>query len=119
MTALGGGMIGSFSGFAQAMNGTWGPTPPGAAQGVSADEATRYAQQWLDQYQPGSTTEAPAAFPGYYTLDITEDGLITGMLSVNAYTVSLVPHVARRVRQLKPSIVRPLPSRSVAPAEGS
>ena len=86
MTALGGGIIGSFGGFAQAMNGTWGPTPPGAAQGVSADGATRYAQQWLDQYQPGSTTEAPDAFPGYYTLDITEDGLITGMLSVNAYT---------------------------------
>ena len=83
-------MIGSFSGFVAGgmmmMNGTWGPTPPGAAQGVSADEATRYAQQWLDQYQPGSTTEAPDAFPGYYTLDITEDGLITGMLSVNAYT---------------------------------
>ena len=53
---------------------------------VGADQATQIAQQWLDQYQPGSATEAPDGFPGYYTLHITKDGQITGMLSVNAYS---------------------------------
>lgn len=53
---------------------------------VDAAKAQQIAQQWLDQYQPGSGTEPPDAFPGYYTLHITKDGQITGMLSVNAYT---------------------------------
>src|SRR5437899_5330154 len=33
-----------------------------------------------------SATEAPDIFPGFYTLHITTDGRISGMLSVNAYT---------------------------------
>jgi hypothetical protein len=88
MATLGGGMMGGFGGFTPGgmMSGTWGPTAPGAQPTVTADQATRYAQQWLDQYQPGSATETPDAFPGYYTLHITKDGQITGMLSVNAYT---------------------------------
>jgi hypothetical protein len=59
---------------------------PGVQPTVSADQAVQVAQQWLDQNQPGSGTEAPDSFPGYYTLHITRDGAITGMLSVNAYT---------------------------------
>jgi len=59
---------------------------PAVAPSVSADQAQRITQQWLDQNQPGSTTEAPDTFPGYYTLHITKDGAITGMLSVNAFT---------------------------------
>jgi hypothetical protein len=53
---------------------------------VSADKAQQIAQEWLDRNQPGSSTEAPDAFPGYYTLHITRDGAVAGMLSVNAYT---------------------------------
>ena len=26
------------------------------------------------------------AFPGYYTIDVTRDGKVAGMLSVNAYS---------------------------------
>ncbi len=50
---------------------------------VSAAQATQIAQRWLDQNQPGSTTEAPDTFYGYYTLHILKGGAITGMLSVN------------------------------------
>jgi hypothetical protein len=88
MAAYGGGMMGGMGGFAPGgmMSGTWGPTPPVTQPTVSADQAQQIAQKWLDEYQPGSTTEAPDAFPGYYTLHITKNGESTGMLSVNAYT---------------------------------
>jgi hypothetical protein len=63
----------------------WGQQP--GEQTVNADQATQIAQQWLDQNQSGSTSEAtPDIFPGYYTLHTLKDGTITGMLSVNAYT---------------------------------
>jgi hypothetical protein len=51
---------------------------------VSADQARQLGQGWLDQYQPGSTTEAtPDTFYGYYTMHTLKNGQITGMLSVN------------------------------------
>jgi len=67
------------------MMGGYDPRP-GAQPSVSADQAQEIAQQWLDENQPGSATEIPDQFPGYYTLHITRDGAITGMLSVNAFT---------------------------------
>jgi hypothetical protein len=70
----GSGMMGGFS-----------PHPSGPPT-VSADQAQQIAQQWLDQNQSGSATETADVFPGYYTLHITRDGTITGMLSVNGYT---------------------------------
>lgn len=66
------------------MGGGW--APPTGAPVVTPEQAQQIAQQWLDRYQPGSTTEEPHAFPGYYTLHITRGGEITGMLSVNGYT---------------------------------
>jgi hypothetical protein len=88
MATYGGGMMGGMGGFAPGgmMSGTWGPTAPAAPPTVTTDQAQQIAQQWLDQSQPGSTTETPDSFPGYFTLHITRDGQITGMLSVNAYT---------------------------------
>src|SRR5579859_2364843 len=59
---------------------------------VSADQAQQIAQQWLDQNQPGSATETPDAFPGYYTFHFTRDGQISGMLSVNAFTGAVWYH---------------------------
>jgi hypothetical protein len=88
MATFGGGMMGGMSGFAPGgmMSGTWGPTSPSTQPTVSADQATQFAQQWLDLYQPGSATEKPDSFAGYYTVHIVKDGQLTGMLSVNAYT---------------------------------
>lgn len=77
----GNGMMGARSGFSQGMmhGGTY-------QMSVSPNQARQTAQQWLDQNQPGSTTEAPDTFYGYYTLHIMKGGNITGMLSVNGAT---------------------------------
>jgi len=61
------------------------PSSSGAMT-VSVDQAKQFAQAWLDQYQPGSTTETPDQFYGYYTVHTLKDGKVTGMLSVNGYT---------------------------------
>jgi hypothetical protein len=62
----------------------WGQLP--GTPSVDADQARQIAQQWLDRSEPGSTSETPDIFPGYYTLHTLKDGQISGMLSVNAYT---------------------------------
>jgi hypothetical protein len=70
----GSGMIGGYS------------SRPSVQPTVSPDQAQQIAQEWLNQNQPGSDTEPPDSFPGYYTLHVTKDGAVAGMLSVNAYT---------------------------------
>src|SRR5712691_9597442 len=88
MTTYGGGMMGGMGGFAPGgmMSGTWGPTAPATQPAVNAGQARQFAQQWLDQFQTGSATGTPDAFAGYYTVHITKDDAVTGMLSINAYT---------------------------------
>ena len=66
------------------MMGVW--TAPTAEPTVTADRARELAQQWLDANLPGNQSEAPDAFPGYYTAHFGQGGQVTGMLSVNAYT---------------------------------
>jgi hypothetical protein len=86
--------MGGMGGFAPGgmMSGTWGPTPPATQPTVSADQAQQIAQQWLDQYQPGSAKKTPDRFAGYCTLHITQNGQVTGMLSVNACTGQVCYH---------------------------
>ena len=60
---------------------------------VSADEATKYAQDYLDKYQPGVTvSEEITPFYGYYTIDLEKGGQIVGMLSVNGYDGQVFYH---------------------------
>ena len=77
---MGGGM-----GYGPMMGG-WTPSAPTGEPTVTAEQAGQIAQQWLDQYQPGSTIEHPDAFYGYYTVHTLKDGAVSGMLSVNAYS---------------------------------
>ncbi|MGE3269073.1 MAG: hypothetical protein AB7P40_10020 [Chloroflexota bacterium] len=63
-----------------------GWTTPDAVPTVSAQQAQTIAQEWLDANQPGSTTETPDAFHGYYTVHTLRDGTVSGMLSVNAFS---------------------------------
>jgi hypothetical protein len=65
---------------------------PVAAGQVSAADATRLAQQWLDNQHTGLTAGDPMAFPGYYTLHTLRGDKIDGMLSVNAYTGAVWYH---------------------------
>jgi hypothetical protein len=85
MATFGGRMMAGFAPGGM-ISGTWGPTAPTTQPTVTTHQATKIAQRWLDQYQAGGATETLDSFSGYYTLHITRDGQITGMLSVNAYT---------------------------------
>jgi hypothetical protein len=76
------GMMGQNSRMGQQMGYTVATGP----LTVSAGQANQVAQTWLDQNQPGSTTEAPDQFYGYYTVHTLKDGKVTGMLSINGYT---------------------------------
>ncbi|MCL4507718.1 MAG: hypothetical protein M1434_08725 [Chloroflexi bacterium] len=57
------------------------------AMPLSASDALKTAQAYLDQYLSGmKTAEDANAFYGYYTIDTLRDGKVAGMLSVNGYT---------------------------------
>ena len=59
---------------------------PTASMPVSASIALEYAQNWLDMNMPGAKVEEPETFYGYYTIDISRNSEIFGMLSVNGYS---------------------------------
>jgi hypothetical protein len=59
---------------------------PTASMPIDIDEATWYAQNWLNANFSGADVEDGKAFYGYYTMDIARDGSIFGMLSVNGFT---------------------------------
>jgi len=59
---------------------------------VTPEQAKAKAKAYLDQYLPGTTTEEPDTFYGYYTLHTLKDGKISGMLSVNGYTGAVWYH---------------------------
>ena len=59
---------------------------------VSAQNASQYAQGWLDLNNLGAKVEDPGIFYGYYTIDVSKDGSTYGMLSVNGYTGSVWYH---------------------------
>jgi hypothetical protein len=63
----------------------WGVNAAGPMT-VTEDQAKKAAQDFLNGYLPGVTTEEPDRFYGYYTLHILKDGKMYGMLSVNGYT---------------------------------
>lgn len=63
------------------------------AMPVSAADALKTAQAYLDENLPGAkTAEDAEAFYGYFTMDILRDGKVVGMLSVNGYTSAVFLH---------------------------
>jgi hypothetical protein len=72
--------------------GMMGGSQAGGQPTVTPERARELAQVWLDANQPGSATEAPDAFPGYYTVHTLKAGTISGMLSVNAATSQVWYH---------------------------
>ena len=60
---------------------------------ISADEAYKFAQSYLDEAYPGLEVDEHAdMFYGYYTLHTVQDGETIGMLSVNGYTGQVFLH---------------------------
>lgn len=79
-----GGMMG---GYGQGTRG--GPaveSAPTVQPQVRPAQAKTIAQTFLNTQFPGTKVRNVDAFPGYYTLDVTRDGKVVGMLSVHAYT---------------------------------
>ena len=80
------------------MSGGWAgqsvaPADPSIPMSVSSDQAVETAQTYLDANVPGTVAASdPMQFYGYYTLDFTKDGKVTGMLSVNGYTGQVFLH---------------------------
>lgn len=53
---------------------------------VTKEQALKTAQEYLDRTLPGTKVNGADDFYGYYTMEVTKDGTIYGMLSVNSYT---------------------------------
>jgi hypothetical protein len=70
------------------MMGSFDQTDISAEMPITAEEAVRIAQAYLDAYVPGRLEADSHADPfyGYYTLHVNRSGQTMGMLSVNGYT---------------------------------
>ena len=66
------------------MMGGWNQPPSGQMQ-LNQDEAVLIAQEFLDDSYSGTIAEDPHPFYGYYTIHISKDGEVYGMLSVDGY----------------------------------
>ena len=64
----------------------WGFPGSSAPMTVTEEQAKKYAQEYLEGYLPGGKASDIDRFYGYYTIHITKDNVIYGMLSVNGYT---------------------------------
>lgn len=65
----------------------------GAAQAtVTEKKAIENAQKFLDSSLPGTIAADVDAFYGYYTIEVTKDGKVYGMLSVNSNTGAVWYH---------------------------
>ncbi|KPQ42361.1 MAG: hypothetical protein MPEBLZ_03078 [Candidatus Methanoperedens nitroreducens] len=59
---------------------------------VTEEQALKNAQEYLDSTLPGTKVNGADDFYGYYTMEVTKDGNIYGMLSVNSYTGAVWYH---------------------------
>lgn len=73
-----------------------GQAPPEAEGGVTQDEALAIVGRFLQAHAPDFTPGRQAmSFPGYFTLDVVKDGVVHGLISVNADTGQVWTHVWR------------------------
>ncbi|HEX9679987.1 MAG TPA: hypothetical protein VGA32_00935, partial [Anaerolineales bacterium] len=70
--------------------------PEEAEGGVTQDEALAIARRYLGAHARNLTLGREAqAFPGYFTIDILKNGVVHGLISVNAETGQVWPHMWR------------------------
>jgi hypothetical protein len=67
------------------MMGNW-VQPPSTPMAINETSAIGTAQVFLDATYPGTMAEDVHPFYGYYTIHVTQDDAIIGMLSVNGQT---------------------------------
>jgi len=89
-----GGMMGNFDAGSMMDGKTFAPADVSGDMPVSAADAVKIAQSYLDNYVPGNLTVEDNADPfyGYYTIHVLRDGKTAGMLSVNGYTRQVLLH---------------------------
>jgi len=58
----------------------------GSAGLVNSTKARGIATSWLTANRPGTTIKSIDAYPGYFTLDLQRNGVVSGMMSVNSST---------------------------------
>ena len=58
----------------------------GSAGLVNSTKAHGIATSWLAANRPGATIKSIDAYPGYFTLDLQRNGVVSGMMSVNSST---------------------------------
>lgn len=59
---------------------------------VTEEQALKIAQEYLDRTIPGTNVNKADTFYGYYTMEVTKDEKIFGMLSVNSNTGAVWYH---------------------------
>ncbi len=89
---MGGNMMGGHGIMGnQGMMSGLGQVNPGAylpgKMSITSNQALKIAQSYLDKAYPSVQVDKTAdEFPGYYTIEVTQNGIISGMLSVNGFT---------------------------------
>ncbi len=74
------------------------PADISADMPISADQAIKDAQTYLDAHYAGTTAATTAfKFYGYYTIDFLKDGKVIGKLSVNGYNGQVVGRAWRGI----------------------
>jgi hypothetical protein len=53
---------------------------------VNSTKARAIATSWLTANRPGTTIKSIDAYPGYFTLGLQRNGVVSGMMSVNSST---------------------------------
>jgi hypothetical protein len=59
---------------------------------VTEEQALKIAQDYLDRVIPGTKVNGADTFYGYYTMEVTKDNTISGMLRVNSNTGAVWYH---------------------------
>jgi hypothetical protein len=59
---------------------------------VNSTKARGIAASWLTANRPGTTIKSIDAYPGYFTLDLQRNGVVSGMMSVNSSTGAVWYH---------------------------
>jgi hypothetical protein len=59
---------------------------------VNSTKARGIATSWLAANRPGTTIKSIDAYPGYFTLDLQRNGVVSGMMSVNSSTGAVWYH---------------------------
>lgn len=59
---------------------------------VDSAKARAIATSWLTANRPGTRIKSIDAYPGYFTLDLQRNGVVSGMMSVNSSTGAIWYH---------------------------